>query len=488
MNGWLVFGILVAAYLALVFALRGRTTPLPGNLQFHGPLLFWRTQLGKRALERIARPKGFWNAVADVGVVITWIVGVLVLLLLVLSVAPYFTAPETVKENSPPPEFLLGIPGVNPLIPVGYGLLALIVALVIHEGAHGVMAYVGRMRVKSLGLVAFVIPIGAFVEPDEEDLARATTREKNRLFAAGPTSNVFLALAAGSLLTFAFLGSVAFAHGDDGVVLANVAPGTPAETVGLRVGDVLVAVDNVTVTTTDSYLAALANTTPGQNVTLTVRRGDDLFTATPTLANRSEYVAAQTQDQAAIERAWGKGFLGVTGVGLDTVGAAKDSLEHPFGSLSSFFFYLGYPFFIFQSGIDVLADPYRDLFEVQGPMAALPEPLFWGLAALLYWIVWINLMLGTFNALPAGPLDGGQMFRATLSERLMRRFRVDRDRVLVERAEMGNLHVRGADPETQGKLDRVNHLVSRTTMTIGLFILSLILLPLFGPPLLRLFG
>jgi membrane-associated protease RseP (regulator of RpoE activity) len=488
MNGWLVFGILVAAYLGLVFALRGRSKPLPGNLQFHGPLLFWRTQWGKKAIEKVARPKRFWNAVADAGVVLTWIVGVLVLVLLVFSVVPYFTAPDVVAENSPPPEFLIGIPGVNPLIPVGYGILALILALVIHEGSHGVMAYVAKMRVKSLGLVAFIIPIGAFVEPDEEDLAKATTREKNRLFAAGPTSNVILALVAGLLLSFVFLANVTLANDGEGVVLATVEPDSAASRAGLLPGDVLTAIDGQPIPDRAAYTAAMNATTAGQEITLNVLRGDQPLVMRATLTDKSAYVAKLTQDQAQIDAAAGKGFLGVSGIGLDGIAAVQDSLHRPLGSFSNFFFYLGYPFFIFANGVDVMADPYSDLFTVHGTMASLPTPVFWGLATLLYWIVWINLMLGTFNALPAGPLDGGQMFRATLSDRLMKRFRVRQDQLVVERAEMGNLQVRGRDPETQGKLDRIHGLVSRTTMTLGLFILGLILLPLFGPPLLKLLG
>jgi membrane-associated protease RseP (regulator of RpoE activity) len=488
MNGWLVFGVLVALYLGLVFALRGRAKPLPGNLQFHGPLLFWRTQWGKKAIERVARPRRFWNVVADAGVVLTWIVGVLVLVLLVVSVVPYFTSPDVVADNSPPPEFLIGIPGVNPLIPVGYGLLALVLALDIHEGSHGVMAYVARMRVKSLGLVAFVIPIGAFVEPDEEDLAKATTQEKNRLFAAGPTSNIVLALVAGVILSTAFLANVTLANEGQGVVLATVEPGSAAERAGLLPGDVLTAIDNKTIADRAAYTAAMNATSAGQQVGLTLLRDDRPLVLGATLTDKKDYVAKFTQDQAQIDAASGKGFLGVSGIGLDGIEGVHESLRSPFGSLSSFFFYLGYPFFIFQNGIDVMAPPYNDLFTVHGAMAALPAPVFWGLATLLYWVVWINLMLGTFNALPAGPLDGGQMFRATLSDRLMKRFRVRREHLVVERAEMGNLLVRGKDEETQVKLDRIHGLVSRATMTLGLFILALILLPLFGPPLLKLLG
>src|SRR5207248_11397432 len=107
-----------------------------------------------------------------------------------------------------PPEYLLGIPGVNPIIPIGYGIVAIVLALIIHEGSHGVISYASKMRVKSLGLLFFVVPVGAFVEPDEEDLERSTTRAKNRVFAAGPTSNIVLAVVAGTLLSTIFLSAI----------------------------------------------------------------------------------------------------------------------------------------------------------------------------------------------------------------------------------------------------------------------------------------
>lgn len=494
MNGWVVFALLLAGYLGLWLALRARG-PMRGGFEFTGPLLLWRTQWGKRAIERVARPRAFWNVVADAGIVLTWVVGIAIFALLILSLVQYFLIPEQVAENAPPVEFLVGLPGINPLIPVGYGIAALILALVIHEGSHGVMAYVAKMRVKSLGLVLFIVPIGAFVEPHEEDLMKATTREKNRVFAAGPTSNIVLALVAGILLSTLFVGPMTIANDGAGVVVGNVEPASAAEFAGLKAGDLLTHLDGQPIANRTDYTERMGQTSAGQEVKLRFLRDGESRETTAILGDRYQYlrrVAPEFEGRPAAEggytreSAQGKGFLGVSGVGLDGLDGIRDSLARPFGSVASFFFYLSYPFFIFMQGIDVLSAPYNELFVVGGPLAALPPAVFFGAATLLYWIVWLNIMLGTFNALPAGPLDGGQMFRATLSDRLMRRYGVDRTRLHVEREEMGGLKLRGTDDETQTKLDRVDQKVSLATRSLGFFILGLILLPVFGPPLVRL--
>lgn len=494
MNGWLLFGLLLSAWLAALVLLRGR--PLGGGFEFAGPILMWRTQFGKKSIEKVSKPGRFWNVVADIGIVLTWILGILIFVLLVLTLVQYVMRPEESAATAPGLRQLIGLPGINPLIPVGYGIAALILALVIHEGSHGVMAYVAKMRVKSLGLVFLILPIGAFVEPHEEDMMKATTRQKNRVFAAGPTSNIVLALVAGVLLSTLFVGQMEPADADGGLVIGNVEEGSAASLAGLRSGDLLTAIGDAEVTNRSGLTAALEPHRAGDRVTLSYVRDGQPAVTEAVLGDLYAYYEKEIPDQKGQpgfnDTTKGKAFLGVGGIALtggetplDSLGNTLDALAHPFASLENFFFYLSYPFFIFLVGIDALAQPFASQFILTGPIGFLPLPIFLGAASLLYWTVWINLMLGTFNALPAGPLDGGQMFRATLSDRLMKRYRVDRDRVEVEKLEMGGLQLKGKDEETQKKLDRVNLQVSRATRSLGFFILGLILLPVFAPPLIR---
>ena len=56
------------------------------------------------------------------------------------------------------------------------------------------------MRVRSFGLlIASMIPIGAFAEPEAKEISQAPIRERMRTYAAGPAVNIVLA----TFLTFA---------------------------------------------------------------------------------------------------------------------------------------------------------------------------------------------------------------------------------------------------------------------------------------------
>ena len=50
-------------------------------------------------------------------------------------------------------------------------------------------------------------------------------------------------------------------------------------------------------------------------------------------------------------------------------------------------------------------------FHLTGPLAGLGASGFWLVANLLFWLAWMNLLLGLSNALPLVPLDGGLLFR-----------------------------------------------------------------------------
>jgi S1-C subfamily serine protease len=67
-------------------------------------------------------------------------------------------------------------------------------------------------------------------------------------------------------------------------VIKAVIPGSPADVGGLRPGDVILGIDNTSVTSTADVTAALARLRPGQVVPVSASRGTAGFTAQVTLA------------------------------------------------------------------------------------------------------------------------------------------------------------------------------------------------------------
>ncbi len=81
-----------------------------------------------------------------------------------------------------------------------------------------------------------------------------------------------------------YLGYLAAADTRGGALARVVAAGTPAAAAGMAPGDVITGLNEVQITDASGLLAALADTKPGQQVEVTIRRGDQVKKLTATLA------------------------------------------------------------------------------------------------------------------------------------------------------------------------------------------------------------
>ena len=98
-----------------------------------------------------------------------------------------FSGTTAIQDTNPGATFLL--PGIN--IPFLEGIIALLVILVVHEGAHAILGKMARVPILSSGVVLFgVLPVGAFVEPDEEYLKKIEKSKQTRVLVAGSTANL----------------------------------------------------------------------------------------------------------------------------------------------------------------------------------------------------------------------------------------------------------------------------------------------------------
>ncbi|WP_048076301.1 site-2 protease family protein, partial [Halorubrum sp. AJ67] len=249
---WVLTGVL--AYSAVAMWLRNRGI-LPDAVRVSGPVLTLRTLRGRAFLGRLATPKRFWRAVANLG-----LGGALVAM--VASFALILSSAMSAFSNAQPsaiqqPQNFLIIPGVNDFLPLSVApeiVAGLAVAMVIHEGAHGLLCRVEGIDIDSMGLVFFaLLPVGAFVEPDEEATQAASRGARARMFAAGVTANTVLTVVVFALLFGPVVGAISPAAG---YAVGEVNPGSPAAAADISQGDRIVEVAGTPIETSGEFESA----------------------------------------------------------------------------------------------------------------------------------------------------------------------------------------------------------------------------------------
>ncbi|UCD92115.1 MAG: site-2 protease family protein [Methanobacteriota archaeon] len=434
-----IFVLVISIWIIIMYILYKKKVLEGTPFALSGPFLLWKTERGKEFIDKLSKPKRFWKVYGDFSIVVTFVVMFTFLFLLMWVATLVMNIPES---RVPRPEMILGIPGLNPIIPIWYGIMALIIAMVVHEFAHGILTRVAKSRIESLGVVFFILPIGAFVEPNEDELTTMKKRKRSRLFAAGPTTNIIVALICSLIFTQVFIGSAEPKAIGNGII--GVIADTPAANASLEPGMIITSIEyNGTVTDIDNSTAfslLMSGTRPNETINMTLFYNGQI--------TRKEVILTSRDNKT-------QGLLGVytiyTGTGKQIYYPTirLDSLD---STLYSLLVYVTLPI----RGLSPIEKPYTDFYGPTGAMAAIPESAFWVLANTFYWVFWINLMLGLTNALPAVPLDGGYVFRDGL-DTFLSRIRKDM------------------------KPERREAIVRNVSYFLAFFILALILWQLIGP-------
>ena len=170
-----VFLFIILWYFLLVSWERRGVLDKWDSTRVFGIVMMVRTQRGKGLLEKASKPRRFWRWYGEVSLWVCWaamaIVGLMMIIVFISAlISPPQVDPPKVSE-------MIALPGVNPVIPLGWGALAFIVCLVIHEFGHGLLARGHGMRIRSFGLLMLgPIPLGAFAEPEHQAAAEKTRR------------------------------------------------------------------------------------------------------------------------------------------------------------------------------------------------------------------------------------------------------------------------------------------------------------------------
>jgi membrane-associated protease RseP (regulator of RpoE activity) len=323
----------------------------------HKVMAFYRTKVGLKTMDKLGtKHTEFIKFLGYVGIGAGYI-GLFVIvyymlknLLILLSVPTATSAISVVVPG-------VKIPGSPVTIPLVIGWIALFIVILVHEFSHGVVARAHGLEIKSSGIFFLGPLMGAFVEPDEKKLRKEKDTVQYSVYAAGPFSNMLLALLCVVLLTYALAPAMDAMTDEIGVEIVGITDGYPAKEAGLQKDMVVTGVNGEQVKSYDDFTKDLQRVRPNETVTI--------------IANGTEYAlttAASPNDPK-------QGYLGVLAANKPKIQLKSEELY------------------------------YRIIYAVLKWLTEL-----FAITGLL------SMGIGLANLLPLGPVDGGRMVQVTLQK------------------------------------------------------------------------
>lgn len=311
----------------------------------------YKTKLGLKFMDSAANKyKKFVLYAGYFGIFVGFLGMIFIAYSLVYNIYFLFTTPEAQ-------------PGVGLVLPVKakgiffvpffYWIISIFVIAVVHEFSHGLVARAHNLKVKSsgfafLGLVIPIIP-AAFVEPDEKELRKRPPKEQLSVFAAGPLANIATAFVC--LGIFLLIASIAVADGVKVTDYVRESGTFPAEKAGIKIGEVIKAIDGIETPYRDNLSNVLKTKNPGDVVTIKT--------------DKSTYQLKLARNPENESTAYIGAFL--------------------------------------EQNIKLRFNDNKFIVKV----------VVW-LSGLFYFLLILNFGIGLFNLVPIGPLDGGRMIQLPL--------------------------------------------------------------------------
>ena len=297
---------------------------------------------------------------ADVSVVAGFIMMGFGFWFLIDNITKFFDRPAEFSELT------VLIPGVTltSSSSILYFLLSIPIVLVIHEGAHGIVATLEKIRIKTGGFAIFIAMFAGFVEPDDEEFNKSKKISKLRVIGAGATSNVIFALALGALLlTNPFFAIIlpepirgGFYETPQGVNVLGVMSGGGAEKAGIQVNDIITSINGIPIITPVDF--AKIKLIPGQTVKVSALRNG--------ISSEYQVDVMPSPDDPK------KGLIGIT----------RDN--------------------------SVSYKPVLHFIEWNNPAISM----------FLLWLWMISFFIGIINMLPLPILDGGKFIHSIIDKKL----------------------------------------------------------------------
>jgi len=197
------------------------------NVKREGILFLYKTTFGIETIKKIGeKHKGFLSSLEWIIITMGYVSMALMLYLMGRLVYIFITLPEFVRAVKIPPIVPL-IPYLPEIFKVDflppfyftYWILVLAVTAISHEFFHGIFSRINNIRIKSTGF-AFLGPfIGAFVEPDEKQMAKLKPKNQLSILSAGTFANWLMVF----IFFFVLWGFFAMAFQSSGVIFNTYA-------------------------------------------------------------------------------------------------------------------------------------------------------------------------------------------------------------------------------------------------------------------------
>ncbi|MGZ5549288.1 MAG: site-2 protease family protein [Nitrososphaeraceae archaeon] len=369
------------------------------NFELKLPLILIHTPFGLRFFDVVAN-SSVGKIYAAFNIYLMPLITALAVFLILGSLLVLFSndsAREGIREIGPQGNLL--IPGLNPILPWTYGWIGLVITIIIHEAGHGIVARVYNTKVESTGIVLFLgIPIGAFVNIQQDELNKTTFKQKSAILTAGPLNNMVIAGISFGLLfvLITSLNPISNIQGDEtGITVLTIGENSLAKFIGLSKNSIITFINAEPIEDVQELRKILRD-----NLGTTIQM---------------KWISEDKKEQiksfelpASIPE--NKGVLGVT---------LTDAFIDPGLVLDN------YKNLFLTNPLAILMPPtlQQNLVPYSDSMSShytstLFGPTFPIIANFLFWIWFINFNVGIFNALPITMLDGGQWYGTLLENKI----------------------------------------------------------------------
>lgn len=376
----LITGFIIALIIYTIIAVLVWKFKIFGNsVQMYGPFMGIQTDKVK-FFDRF-KDVPFLRAYTNISTILIFLFGLFMSALIILVLKITFDVnPEPTGIYAPRNVFM--IPGINEFIPVTLGVfIAFVFAGAIHEFGHAIVCRAEGINIVNTGILLAVIPIGAFVNPREDEIAEASIGSRLRVYSAGVANNFVVGLIAFFVVCLAISTMVV------PIIAGSVYVfGTGGDNGGVSPGMYVTSLNGVPVTSSQQF-DTLLQASPNTNAMITAGYNKD---------SMQSYT-----------------FNNKAGNFFDVVD--RGNMPATMGmmmTLQGMLKLLILPFDTSVSGMELK----QVMMNTQdASIYSTPFMGFWEIIHMLYWFLFINISIALFNAIPMVPLDGGYIFKDVMN-------------------------------------------------------------------------